>query len=331
MKYDLGINMIGLSLQLAFVAVMFFIYSLFLQSKLGENSFFHRWELINDKFLIICFAYYFISLILNVVISIIKFDVSLLNETIIFIYVFINVFSLCLTFSLFIFILQLINPVKHAYYLISKITLKRILDYNLCRIDKEEVGISLKLNTYSPIIKKEDPLMAVHELMIPSVEKFDYRSIGLIIQRLLFITEKQKRFSSKKEHLRFSFHILSYTVRLQKNLNQKHKWNDLGFIRYFTFIYIEFIEKNLKKDNLYMVALYKISLLKVLFYYYTNHHDVMKGISFIEHTDFLTSIENHKGDKQLNGLIKIFSNEIKNPSLYIKKIIKIKGFVHPWV
>ncbi|MAO50615.1 MAG: hypothetical protein CML16_07025 [Pusillimonas sp.] len=329
--YDYGINYIGLSLHLTFVAVIFFVYSMFLQSKLGENSFFHVWELVQDKFLIGCFLFYFVSLLVNVIISIIKFDITNLSLLWITLYVFINVFSLCLVFCLFIFIMQLINPVKHSYYLISKIGTKKILRYNLASIEKIENGIVLKLNLFSPVIKEEDPLMAVHELMVPSIEKFDYRSVGLIIEKLLAKCEDRPPFRTEKEHIRFAFHLLSYTVRLQRNLNSKHQWNDLGFLRYFSFIYLEFIKKSFHHGNIYMAIMYEVSLMKILEYYYEKFPDQMKGIDFSDHIKLISSIDGFEKNEQLRALSNIFSSEIKNPSLYLHSKINIEGFIHPWV
>jgi hypothetical protein len=328
--WKVEIDFVGLNLQLAFVAVMFFIYSLFLQSKLGENSFYHRWELIKDRFLIICFIFYFFSLMLNVTLSLFKSDVQNISFYYQSSYILINMFSLCLAFCLFIFIVQLINPVKHAYYLISKINRKDILEYNLFTISSsEERELVITRNLYSPIVNKEDPLMAIHELLVPSIKNFDFRSIGLVIKELINYPNVVGKFSHEEDYLKFTAHILSYTTRLQQNLKKNHDWNDIGFVVYFTYLQLDCIKKMMVNDK-QSPTIHILSLLRVLHYYYKECNSEMKQINFQEHIKLIESIPFYESKHPLKALKKIFKNEIKNPVRYLDMNMKIKGVRHSW-
>ena len=181
--FNLEVSNIGFSIQLAFSAVIFFIFSLIFNER-NDPSFSSRWEIINDKFIIFSFFFYIVVLLGSLLISLVKFN-NLDSTWYKGFYVFINFLSLCLAFNIFLFFVQLINPIKNGIYCVSKIKKRNLLKYGICSVKKKKKRLVFTRNYYSLDQGTDDPLTAVHDSIMPLIKQFDYRGFCVVFRSIL--------------------------------------------------------------------------------------------------------------------------------------------------
>lgn len=317
--YSVEIKLIGISLQLSFAAIFFFVYTLFLHTKLSESSWYPVIELLKDKLLLSLLWVYFLTLIINAIISIFNLNELYKREFFKMIYTFINIFSLFLVFSIYLFFVRLIKPTNHAAYLISKLRIKRVIKYELYQCTEKDGYLTLKPNKYSKDIKIEDPLMAVHELLGILIKKEDYRSIGAVINYLLIVAHV-KRFSvNQTKKALYIAHILDYIISLIRNIYNKemYGWRSLNSFRHFSYVFLKHATKDNSNQHSYVKDLQRLALIKLVKSLILDHPHKIKELNFNEHISILRHSSNDSLLSQIERLL-------LNPSIdTIEKLPKL--------
>lgn len=321
-----------INIQLAFAAILFFSYTLFVQSKVSD----HRWnyvqEIIEDKFLLNGLYFFLITLIWNALYWLVDIQSTLSLTFIKFLYIFLNLFSLWIVFITYFFMIKLVSPLRLAIYLLSKVNVNRILKYELCTITTNGIIKVINRNIFSAPIRLEDPLQPLHEAMIIPIQNFDYRMLGNIIYNILSKSVKSSCFWEEPEERRvkFTYHLLDYCYSLQKNLINKnmYNWTNHKHLSHFIYIYLLVIKNNSNKSIEH--SLLKASLTSLINLYYVQCKADFLSFDYEQHKVLLDEMPDIEKDEQIRAIRSLLD---KNKSEFKKLFVKgtsIKNWVHPW-